>query len=242
MIVLYILLPVLVVLFVFNCIVVTKIMKPTILSYEQCLKYEVDNNTFDKSVFDNLTFEKFFIESQFGYKLNCRFYDNKSEKTIIIVHGYTVNLMTSLRYFELYYNEGFNVLLYDHRHHGNSGGANTSMGYYEKYDLSQIVNWLEKKMGQNCCFGVHGESMGAATTLLFGGIDDRASFLIVDSSYSNLKTQLTEQVRMNIPFLPRWYINILSLCNKILFGFFYNDVSPVNTVNLIKCPVFSWCD
>lgn len=212
-------------------------MKPKVLTYEDCLEYELDKHTFCKNNHNNADMEQFFLHSKHGYKLNCKWYDNNSNKTVIIVHGYTVNTATSLRYFDMYYNEGFNVLLYDHRYHGNSGGSFTSMGYYEKDDLQEVVKWIKEEQKGTEYVVIHGESMGASTTLLYGSFEDKVDLLVVDCPYADLQEQLYSQIKKMIPFLPKWYMYILSFFNKVLYGFYYHDVSPKQVVQNIKCPV-----
>lgn len=77
----------------------------------------------------------------------------------------------------LFIKKGWNVLIYDHRRHGESGGKTTSYGHYEKFDLQTVVNWLKNEVGESLILGIHGESMGAVTTLLYGGmVEDGADF------------------------------------------------------------------
>lgn len=60
-------------------------------------------------------------------------------------------------------------MIYDQRRHGKTGGDTTSYGYYEKFDLQAVVDWLFIEEGEDLLLGIHGESMGAATTLLYAG-------------------------------------------------------------------------
>ena len=103
----------------------------------------------------------------------------------------TENKINSVKYARLFERLGFNSVIYDHRRHGDSGGKTTSFGYYEKIDLKAIVDIIREEIGNDALLGIHGESMGAATTILYAGtFDDKADFHIVDCPFSDF----TEQV------------------------------------------------
>ena len=57
---------------------------------------------------------------------------NKS-KVAIICHGHTMNRLNSLKYANIFYDKGYNVIVYDHRYFGESDGKFCSMGFYEEY-------------------------------------------------------------------------------------------------------------
>ncbi len=233
----YFLVGVVIVLILISVSITRRVMKPKVLLYKECLEYELTNQTFCEKEHNKLDKRQFQIHSKYGYKLNCKWFDNNSNKTVIIVHGYTVNNATSLRYFEMYYNKGFNVLLYDHRYHGDSGGSYTSMGYYEKDDLQEVIKWTKEQQKRTNYVVIHGESMGASTTLLYAALEDKVDLLVVDCPYADLQDQLYSQMRKMIPFLPKWYMYVFSILNKIMFGFYYRDVSPRGVVQNIQCPV-----
>ncbi|MCI2455285.1 alpha/beta hydrolase, partial [Listeria monocytogenes] len=69
-----------------------------------------------------------------------------------------------------------------------SGGKTTSYGYYEKEDLAKIVKWLRQKLGESAIIGIHGESMGAVTTLLYAAKPEaNANFYIADCPFASFE-------------------------------------------------------
>ncbi|MDF2535391.1 MAG: alpha/beta hydrolase, partial [Bacillales bacterium] len=201
---------------------------------------EVLGHKFDKSFFNSLDCEQFYINSRFGYKLSCTFfkpYENKN-KFIILSHGVTVNCLNSYKYAELFLKRGFNVLLYEHRRHGKSGGTTTSYGYYEKFDLKSVVDWVYGKFGDDIILGIHGESMGAATTILYAGeLDDRCNFYICDSAFIDLEIQLKYQLKKiyNLPVFPFFHLSKLFVFLRDKY--WLSSVSPISAIKNINNPV-----
>ena len=89
---------------------------------------------------------------------------NTSNPWVILCHGWTENKYEMIHLINFYLNKGFNVLAYDARFHGESGGQLTTIGYYEKNDLYNIIDWLMQKYSPEEIV-LHGQSMGAATII-----------------------------------------------------------------------------
>ena len=53
-------------------------------------------------------------------------------RTIVLCHGVTVSLINSVKYMKLFQKLGWNVMLYDHRRHGMSGGKPQVMDIMKK--------------------------------------------------------------------------------------------------------------
>lgn len=214
-------------------------IKPKTFSHEKAYEIEVNSGRVIKGDYEALAKEEVSIPSPYGYALHGIYFPcENSKKTIILAHGYTYNLHGSIKYMNMFIKRGFNVLIYDHRFHGKSGGSCCGFGYYEKYDLKSCIDWVISKCGNDVIIGTHGESMGAATVIQHLAIDDRVSFCIADCPYSDLMTLLKLRLKLDyhLPAFPLLYIS--SLISKIRFGLFYSEVSPIKNIININTPVF----
>ncbi len=185
------------------------------------------------------------IQSRFGYTLQGTYLPSPtpSDRTVIFVHGVSASRLMGLWYADLYLGAGYNLLIYDSRAHGKSGGSSLTWGYAEKYDLDQWVDWVKLRQ-PNGVIGVHGVSMGAATALLHAEGNEasrRVSFYIADSAYSSLEELLTQQIDASLnlhqPLLVKILLKYSSLIAYLKSGFFYSDVSPLRSVANMTTPV-----
>ncbi|AJD91366.1 hypothetical protein JMA_20490 [Jeotgalibacillus malaysiensis] len=181
------------------------------------------------------------IPSPAGYEIHTVFLEQKpGAPYMIFCHGVTETKINSLKYVQLFMKKGFNAVIYDHRRHGGSGGNSTSYGHFEKADLKAVVDCLLEEEGEDTVFGIHGESMGAVTMLLYAGsIEDRAAFYIADCPFSDLTEQLsflmTKSSRPSI--LSKM---ALSLAGSFIFlrdRYQIRGVSPKEAVKNIEKPV-----
>ncbi|MFT9497483.1 alpha/beta hydrolase [Anaerosolibacter sp.] len=214
------------------------VIQPKTLNDQQVLEMMQEKHAAKLAAVENLSKVEVWLESPFGYKMRGWFYPNgSSQKTIILCHGITMNLLHSIKYFYLFYERGFNVLLYDHRNHGRSGGHFTTLGYYEKQDLAAWVDWVSHRLGSHSIIGIHGESMGAATALQHGAIDHRVRFYIADCSFSDLNALLAFRLKADYRLPPFPWLPISSLITYCRTKAHFQDVSPAATIKAISAPV-----
>ena len=64
-------------------------------------------------------------------------------KTAIILHGYSDAKVGGIAWAPLLRSFGFNVLALDLRAHGESGGKYTTAGFFERPDISQVIDRLK---------------------------------------------------------------------------------------------------
>jgi uncharacterized protein len=190
--------------------------------------------------YDALPKREVSIPSSFGYPLKAVLVEpHDTNKYIIIAHGVTQSKTNSVKYMNLFLNRGFNAVIYDHRRHGESGGKTTSYGYYEKFDLKSVVDWLKEEKGPDLFVGIHGESMGAATLLLYAGmLEDGADFYVADCPFSDFSEQLTYRVKEEVKLLPpRLLLPLAGLFLRIRDKYSLSDISPISVIENIKNPI-----
>lgn len=201
---------------------------------------EVHAKRLDPHSFETLPKQEMWIPSPLGYNIKAIFVRPYPEekKYMIFCHGVTENKINSIKYMNIFIERGYNAIIYDHRRHGASGGKTTSYGYYEKHDLKAVVDYLLSVEGENVFFGIHGESMGAATTLLYAGsLEDRANFYIVDCPFSDFRELLAYQISCEIKLPGKWLLPLANLFIKFRDGYSLKNVSPINVIENIKKPI-----
>lgn len=206
---------------------------------EEIIDRETKLGLYNQRDFDLLEKRHFSIPSQFGYSIKGTLIEPfATDRYMIICHGVTVNRLNSVKYMNLFLQKGWNVLIYDHRRHGESGGKTTSYGHYEKFDLQSVVDWLKKEVGESITLGIHGESMGAVTTLLYAGmVEDGADYYIADCPFSELEAQLLYRLKAEFKLPSLLVMPIAKPFVQLRDRYAIKGVSPLNAIVNIKKPV-----
>lgn len=158
-------------------------------------------------------------------------------KVVIICHGHTWNRLNSLKYAKIFYDNGYNLVMYDHGYFGESDGTFTSLGDYERYDLNTVIDHAKSVFGSDCMVGLHGESMGAATVLLLLGLRSDVSFVVADCPFSDTMSYYRELCWCNrhLPSFP--VVDIANALSIKKFGYDFRKVSPIKAVKDSPVPV-----
>ena len=239
----YILLAMIVALVVFTLLVAWKvsdmILFPRVFAYDAVVDEEVKRGHFTREWFDeNVRLEEFMLPSDFGYELHCALWPREDtasfsdgrRRVVVLVHGFTYCLLGQVKYASLFHELGFDCVLYDHRNHGLSGKAPTTMGFCEAKDLSTVCAWARGNFGEDALLGTLGESMGAASVMLHAKQDNRLAFVVEDCGFSSLSKLLYYMVpsRFHIPAFP--ILPVASLFFRLRAGMFFSAIRPVEAL------------
>ncbi len=216
----------------------TRILYPRVQSRQYWMQVDQDAGLIDPLAWEKQPKEAVQVPSPYGYTLAGYFVPFPgSHKTVIILHGITASIGTSIKYMDIFQRHGFNVLLMDLRMHGESGGRNCTYGYYEKYDLKATVDWVYQRMGMGGVVGVHGESLGASIALQYAAVDDRAGFIVANCGYSDLRELLAYRLKYDY-HLPGWlFLPLSDFFCTIISGMSFDAVSPIRDIPHIQAPV-----
>lgn len=206
---------------------------------DEIIEREIAAGHFDEEAFRQLPKESFSIPSVHGYFIHGYIVQPyPTNQFMIISHGVTMNSFNSVKYMNLFLERGWNILLYDHRRHVLTGGKTTSYGYYEKDDLETVVNFVRNRFDAKSVIGVHGESMGAVTTLLYAGTTKKGcNFYIVDCPFSSLEEQLKIRLKEEFRLPHQLIFPVAKPFLKVRGGYDLKDVSPIDIIGRIEEPI-----
>lgn len=202
------------------------------------LERETSAKRYDEVWYANVDKKEHWIDSENGYKIHAIFLEpHKTNYYAIICHGVTESKVNSFKYARMFEHLGFNSVVYDHRRHGESGGKTTSFGHYEKFDLKAVVDMLKQHVGRDLVFGIHGESMGGATTLLYAGMRDDAAFYISDCGYADISKQILHVMKTTTSIKTSLTLKLAAFFMKLRDGYHIRTVAPLEAVKSIGSPV-----
>ncbi len=167
---------------------------------------------------------------------------NDRAPTLIFVHGITSN-RTADEAMDLaarLIKEGFNILMFDLRGHGESDGERVSGGYHERQDVLGAFDFLEDRGTPIERVGVLGFSMGAGTSLLVAAEEPRMRALVADSTYAKVSDLIAQETARTTVF-PEWIVPVFvpgaRLLADWLYGIKMGELVPEEAVSRIDYPI-----
>ena len=159
-----------------------------------------------------------------------------TDRTAVIVHGYTDNAVRMLMIGYLYNHDlGFNILLPDLYYHGESRGRAIRMGWKDRLDVLQWMEVANGIFGGHTQMVVHGISMGTATTMMVSGEEQQpyVKCFVEDCGYTSVWDQFSKELKgqFSLPAFP--LLNVASGLCDVKYGWNFREASALKQV--AKC-------
>ena len=187
-------------------------------------------------------YEVWNIDTEDGLNLTAYYMaaKKKTNKTVILAHGYTSRGKDMGSFAKFYYEKlGYNVLMPDDRGHGESEGDYIGFGWPDRKDYLLWINRTIDYIGADVQIVLHGISMGGATVMMISGevLPKQVKAVIEDCGYTSVYDQLAYQLKRmyHLPSFP--ILLTTSLLCKIKAGYFFAEASALKQLKKNTLPM-----
>lgn len=231
--------------FIFNQVVwgkqlpIPKFILNMIAGNGEWSQFDVDH----KKAFENFSemmLEKITLRSPDGAALKARLLvpEKSNGRLIVACHGAHSSGLGEFAFEASYFTDnGYTVLMPEHRGCGESDGKFMGYGTHESRDTFLWVDYAEKRFPDLSIF-LLGVSMGGATVLMMSETEDeRIRGVIADCPYTSAWDEFSYQIHtsFHLPDFP--VLHICNIYSRIFCKYSFKDASPLNAVKNAKKPI-----
>lgn len=156
---------------------------------------------------------------------------------VVYHHGIWDACRPRLQLAALLQPRGFDVVMYDSRGHGQSGGRYCTYGFRESADLIRVLEALGRRGLDISRVALVGHSMGAATAVYAAVRDPRIKAVVLESCYRDLRTAIRDYARLLVPVMPEFLIRQAEKRAARKAGFDLDALSPLAHMSRLEMPV-----
>ena len=211
----------------------SQIATPEVSTLDKEISWEKEHGLWGN--YDSYEKEEYTVKGYKDYELHVTLVKNpvETDKYVIISHGFKSNRYGAVKYVDSYMDLGFNCIIYDLRDHGENKKTTLSLGQFESEDLEKLIEDSYSRYG-NIKLGLHGESMGAATSLMVLAKKPKVDFVVADCGFSNLYDLLhaAYDVAKVGTVLPS-----VNIAMKLRYGYDLKKTSPKDALVGNEVPV-----
>ena len=211
----------------------SQIAAPEVSTLDKEISWEKEHGLWGN--YDSYEKEEYTVKAYKDYELHVTLVKNpvETDKYVIISHGFKSNRYGAVKYVDTYMDLGFNCIIYDLRDHGENKKTALSLGQFESEDLEKLIEDSYSRYG-NIKLGLHGESMGAATSLMVLAKKPKVDFVVADCGFSNLYDLLhaAYDVAKVGTVLPS-----VNIAMKLRYGYDMKKTSPKDALIGNEIPV-----
>lgn len=159
--------------------------------------------------------------------------------TVVMVHGWTSSRQETAAKSRYLHDAGYNVLVFDLRGHGSSGGSYTTLGYQEPNDVHAAVSEA-LALAPGRPIALVGYSMGASTAVEEAATDPRVSAVVEDSGFAYLSDAVSAYVTQKLGGLPAWPLDAATiLIGQLDLHVNVWQVRPIDAAAKLRVPLLA---
>lgn len=164
-----------------------------------------------------------------------------NQPIIVMCHGQNGSMDGDVHQAKMLHEANFNVLMFDMRGHGQSGGKYVTMGIREVLDLRAVLNFVHQNY-QTQPIGVLGLSMGALVAIR--GASEASSYikcLVLDGTTGDIHVTMTRWLtEKHIPkFVVKPFMWLALRLAAIYSDTPIHHVDPARWIGQVRdCPMF----
>lgn len=174
---------------------------------------------------EQISYQDIKLITQDGVQLAAWYTPSENGAVILVAHGYGDNRPESV--YTLLARNGYGVLAWDFRAHGESGGDISTLGHFEQLDVAAALDYALAQQGVEH-IGAWGGSMGGAAVILTAAQRTEIEAIVADSAFPALEDVLRGS--MPYDFLYPW----MAAYGEYQSGGDISAVSPVSVIEKIS--------
>ena len=185
------------------------------------------------------TVEEVSITSEDGLTLKGDLFagDEDSHRWLLGIHGYTGQRSDTQNIASFYGEQGYHVLTPDMRAHGESEGKYIGMGWLDRKDVLQWIDFILERDSQAEII-LHGVSMGGATVMMVSGeeLPENVKGIVEDCGYTSVWDIFADELAylFHLPTFP--VMDAANLVANIRAGYDFKEASAVKQVEKSSVP------
>lgn len=158
-------------------------------------------------------------------------------RTVLLIHGYADAKVGAIAWAPTLHVLGWNILAIDLRAHGESDGALSTAGYWERHDVAQVINQVRAaRPRETQSLVMFGVSLGAAVTVATAAMRDDIDGVVLESPFADYRVAVAAHGRMR--GLPGGILRDSAIrLAEWLAGADFDTVRPRDLITRAKCPV-----
>lgn len=191
---------------------------------------------YDISYYEALEKKEYTVEGNEGYILHVELLRNpkQSDKYVIISHGYTDTRYGALKYAKMYLDLGYNCIIYDLRGHGDNASTFTTYGILESKDLIHLIEDTRNRY-EVSVLGLHGESLGAASTITALQYKPDVDFVVADCGFSDIENVL--RLGYKNAGVPDFLVDLADIGSRLRYHYAIKDMRPIDALKDNTIPI-----